>query len=121
MATIRIHDEQNTTIEKQEEVEQFLKGQEVIYEKWDITKLPAGLKEKYDLTDEEKQEILDVFAAEIKDISERRGYKASDVISLSDQNPKLDELLKNFKQEHHHTDDEVRFIVSGHGLSLIHI
>lgn len=39
MATIRIHDEQNTTIEKQEEVEQFLKGQEVIYEKWDITKL----------------------------------------------------------------------------------
>lgn len=72
MATIRIHDEQNTSIENQEEVEQFLKRQEVIYEKWDITKLPAGLKEKYDLTDEEKQEILDVFAAEIKDISERR-------------------------------------------------
>ncbi|MGV2549474.1 acireductone dioxygenase, partial [Bacillus licheniformis] len=63
----------------------------------------------------EKQEMLDVFAAEIKDISERRGYKASDVISLSDQNPKLDELLKNFKQEHHHTDAEVRFSVSGHG------
>ena len=108
MATIRIHDEQNTSIENQEEVEQFLKRQEVIYEKWDITKLPAGLKEKYDLTDEEKQ-----------DISERRGYKASDVISLSDQNPKLDELLKNFKQEHHHTDDEVRFIVSGHGIFAI--
>ncbi|MCY9218954.1 cupin domain-containing protein, partial [Bacillus haynesii] len=34
-------------------------------------------------------------------------------------NPKLDELLKNFKQEHHHTDDEVRFIVSGHGIFAI--
>lgn len=119
MATIRIHDEQNTTIENQKEVEQFLQEQEVIYEKWDITKLPEGLREKYDLTDEEKQQMLDTFAAEISDISERRGYKAQDVISLSDQNPKLDELLKNFKQEHHHTDDEVRFIVSGHGIFAI--
>ncbi|MCY7855520.1 1,2-dihydroxy-3-keto-5-methylthiopentene dioxygenase [Bacillus sonorensis] len=119
MATIRIHDEENTTIENQEEVEQFLKQQEVIYEKWDIEKLPAGLREKYDLTDEEKQQILDVFAAEISDISERRGYQAQDVISLSDQHPNLDELLKNFKQEHHHTDDEVRFIVSGHGIFAI--
>ncbi|MGX1451877.1 cupin superfamily acireductone dioxygenase involved in methionine salvage, partial [Cytobacillus horneckiae] len=31
-------------------------------------------------------------------------------------NPNLDELLKNFQREHHHTDDEVRFIVSGHGV-----
>ncbi len=116
MATIRIHDEANTTIENQEEVASFLDSQEVIYEQWDISNLPEQLSEKYDLTEEEKQQILDAFETEIKDISNRRGYKAQDVISLSDSNPKLDELLENFKREHHHTDDEVRFIVSGHGI-----
>ena len=57
MATIRIHDEANTTIENQEEVASFLDSQEVIYEQWDITKLPEHLSEKYDLTEEEKHEF----------------------------------------------------------------
>ncbi|MGV2940954.1 acireductone dioxygenase [Mesobacillus sp. LC4] len=103
----------------EQQVEAFLNEQEVIYEKWEINKLPANLQEKFLLTDEEKQEILEAFSEEIKDISERRGYKAQDVISLSGNTPNLDQLLANFKQEHHHTDDEVRFIVSGHGVFVI--
>ncbi|WP_045515490.1 1,2-dihydroxy-3-keto-5-methylthiopentene dioxygenase [Neobacillus niacini] len=103
----------------QEEVASFLASEEVIYENWDITKLPESLVEKYLLSDEEKNEILNVFAAEISDISARRGYKTQDVISLSDHTPNLDVLLTNFKNEHHHTDDEVRFIVSGHGVFVI--
>lgn len=106
-------------IHDQQEVAGFLSSQEVIYEQWDISKLPQALVEKYNLSDEEKEEILAVFATEIADISARRGYKAQDVISLSDTTPNLDVLLKNFKQEHHHTDDEVRFIVSGHGVFVI--
>jgi 1,2-dihydroxy-3-keto-5-methylthiopentene dioxygenase len=106
-------------IHNQEEVAGFLASQEVIYENWDITKLPGALVEKYLLSDEEKEEILNVFADEISDISSRRGYKAQDVISLSDHTPNLDTLLTNFKNEHHHTDDEVRFIVSGHGVFVI--
>ena len=47
------------------------------------------------------------------EISERRGYKTHDIITLSDANPNLNLLLENFKKEHHHEDDEVRFIVSG--------
>ncbi|NKE05501.1 1,2-dihydroxy-3-keto-5-methylthiopentene dioxygenase [Mesobacillus selenatarsenatis] len=103
----------------EQQVEAFLNEQEVIYEKWEINKLPANLQEKFLLTDEEKQEILEAFSEEIKDISERRGYKAQDVISLSGNTPNLDQLLENFKQEHHHSDDEVRFIVSGHGVFVI--
>ncbi|AKP48636.1 MULTISPECIES: 1,2-dihydroxy-3-keto-5-methylthiopentene dioxygenase [Bacillus] len=118
MATIRLH-ETNERITKEEEVIQFLDEQGVIYEKWDITKLPEHLREKYLLTEEEKNEILETFKEEIADISERRGYKAQDVISLSENTPNLDELLTNFKREHHHTDDEVRFIVSGHGIFVI--
>ncbi|GMB08702.1 acireductone dioxygenase apoprotein [Thermolongibacillus altinsuensis] len=118
MAIIRFH-ETNETIEKEQEVIQFLQEQGVIYEKWDIAKLPEHLREKYVLTDEEKNEILETFKEEIADISARRGYRAQDVVALSEQTPNLEQLLENFKKEHHHTDDEVRFIVSGHGVFAI--
>ncbi|ETI69524.1 1,2-dihydroxy-3-keto-5-methylthiopentene dioxygenase [Neobacillus vireti] len=118
MAYITFHSNEDQ-IHGQEEVASFLESQEVIYENWDISKLPASLVEKYLLSEEEKEEILSTFAEEIADVSARRGYKAQDVISLSDNTPNLDVLLTNFKNEHHHTDDEVRFIVSGHGVFVI--
>ncbi|AQQ54565.1 1,2-dihydroxy-3-keto-5-methylthiopentene dioxygenase [Planococcus lenghuensis] len=118
MAIIKLQ-ETNETINEQHNVATFLAQQEVIYEHWDINKLPDNLREKFDLNDEEKEQILEAFRPEINDISERRGYKAADVISLSDSNPKLDELLKNFQRKHIHTDDEVRYIVSGHGVFII--
>ncbi|QNG59133.1 1,2-dihydroxy-3-keto-5-methylthiopentene dioxygenase [Metabacillus idriensis] len=118
MATIRLQGT-NERISDQKEVAAFLESQEVIYEHWDIEKLPESLRENFKLSDEQKEEILQVYKDEIADISERRGYKAQDVISLSDSTPNLDQLLKNFQQEHHHTDDEVRFIVSGHGIFII--
>ncbi|MGE6631137.1 1,2-dihydroxy-3-keto-5-methylthiopentene dioxygenase [Bacillus sp. NPDC077027] len=119
MATILIHDNKKTVIENEQEVAAYLEEQGVIYEHWNIEKLPSHLSEKFDLTVEEKEDILTTFKDEIQSISERRGYKAQDVISLSDSTPNLDELLQNFKREHHHTDDEVRFIVSGHGIFAI--
>ncbi|GLY12309.1 1,2-dihydroxy-3-keto-5-methylthiopentene dioxygenase [Pseudobacillus badius] len=118
MTTIKIQ-ETNEIIDNQEEVVSFLQQQDVIYEHWDISKLPVHLQEKYVLSDEEKKEILTAFEAEIKDIAERRGYQAWDVISLADHTPNLEELLTNFQREHHHTDDEVRFIASGHGVFVI--
>jgi 1,2-dihydroxy-3-keto-5-methylthiopentene dioxygenase len=118
MASIRIHST-NEVIEIQKEVARFLKSNEVIYEQWDLSKLPVELSENYQLSDEQKGQILQVFKAEIDDISKRRGYKTADVVALSDATPNLDQLLQNFQQEHHHTDDEVRFIVSGHGIFII--
>ena len=118
MAEIRLHNN-NERIADQQEVKEFLASNEVIYEKWDMTKLPEALRENYALTDEQKNEILTAFEAEITDISERRGYKTADVISLSETTPNLEQLLQNFQKEHHHTDDEVRFIVSGHGIFVI--
>lgn len=114
-----IFQETGKRLDNQEEIHTFLESNEVIYEQWDTSKLPESLKENYNLTDDEKTEILKTFEDEITNISERRGYKASDVISLSDTTPNLDELLTNFQREHHHTDDEVRFIVSGNGVFVI--
>ncbi|MDV6378780.1 cupin domain-containing protein [Sporosarcina sp. GW1-11] len=118
MATITIQ-ETNEVIEGQEQVADFLTQHEVIYEHWAIDQLPTHLQEKFDLTDSEKEEILQSFKKEIDAISERRGYQAADVISLSSDTPNIEEMLKNFEREHHHTDDEVRFIVSGHGVFVI--
>jgi 1,2-dihydroxy-3-keto-5-methylthiopentene dioxygenase len=118
MTTIKFQ-ETNKVIDNQEEVVSFLQTQGVIYEKWDINKLPENLREKYVLSDEEKQAVLEAFQEEIQDIAARRGYKSWDVISLADHTPNLEELLKGFEREHHHTDDEVRFIASGHAVFII--
>ncbi|SFE06098.1 1,2-dihydroxy-3-keto-5-methylthiopentene dioxygenase [Fictibacillus sp. FJAT-27399] len=118
MAQLRFHDN-NERYEELKKVSDYLESQGVIYENWDIEKLPAHLKENYSLSDEEKAEIIQVFRKEIDELSERRGYVTEDIIALSPDTPNLDELLKNFLAEHHHSDDEVRFIVSGHGIFAI--
>lgn len=118
MAQIRFHDT-NERLESRGDVVEYLKGQGVIYERWDINKLPEHLREKYTLTDEEKEEIIQTYREEIDDLSRRQGYITEDVITLSPDTPNLEELLVQFKKEHHHTDDEVRFIVSGHGIFAI--
>ena len=118
MATITIQGT-NEVIEGHQQVTDFLTQQEVIYEQWAVDQLPVHLQEKFDLTDAEKEEILHAFKSDIDTISERRGYRAADIISLSKATPNIEEMLKNFEREHHHTDDEVRFIVSGHGVFVI--
>lgn len=35
---------------------------------------------------------------------------------MSDKTPNLEALLEKFKKEHHHVDDEVRFVVDGSGV-----
>ncbi|MBN8191679.1 cupin domain-containing protein [Bacillus sp. NTK074B] len=118
MTKINIQGE-NKVIESQEEVVKYLSEQGVLYEHWNIGKLDESLHDKYVLTESDKEQILSAFKDEIEDISGRRGYQAWDIISLSEETPNLEELLKNFQQEHHHTDDEVRFIVNGHGVFVI--
>ncbi|WP_232696723.1 cupin domain-containing protein [Brevibacillus daliensis] len=118
MAKVRFHDN-NEYLEDQTAVEDFLASQEVIYEHWGVNRLDAELRSNYSPSEEDKQQILDAFKPEITAISDRRGYKTADVIVLSDLTPQLDEKLKNFVKEHHHTDDEVRFCVDGHGIFAI--
>jgi 1,2-dihydroxy-3-keto-5-methylthiopentene dioxygenase len=118
MAEIRIRNT-NERINGEENVKVFLSKQEVLYEHWDASKLPAALQEKFVLTDEEKNEILSTYDSEIRDLAERRGYKTWDVIALSDATPNLEELLKKFEQVHTHTEDEVRAITAGRGIFII--
>ncbi|MED1787531.1 cupin domain-containing protein [Brevibacillus laterosporus] len=118
MAKVRFHDT-NEYIEGTEAVQAFLNSQDVIYEYWGVDQLDPALRNNYAPTDAEKQQILETFQKEIQDISERRNYTTADVIVLSDKTPELDKKLENFVKEHHHTDDEVRFCVDGHGIFAI--
>ncbi|TVY02298.1 1,2-dihydroxy-3-keto-5-methylthiopentene dioxygenase [Cohnella terricola] len=118
MAEIRIRNK-NERISGEAEVRSFLEKQNVLYEHWDTSKLPANLVENFSLTDEDKQSLLSVYDAEIRDLAGRRGYKTWDIIALSESTPNLPELLKKFEQVHTHTEDEVRAITAGRGIFII--
>jgi 1,2-dihydroxy-3-keto-5-methylthiopentene dioxygenase len=66
-----------------------------------------------DATDDE---ILDAYSAEIEELKAKGGYVTADVINVVPTTPGLDEMLAKFNREHWHDEDEVRFIVKGHGL-----
>jgi 1,2-dihydroxy-3-keto-5-methylthiopentene dioxygenase len=118
MAEIRIRNS-NERIQGEQNVRTFLEKQEVLYEHWEPSKLPSELKEKFILSDNEKNEILSTFDADIRDLAERRGYKTWDVIALSEATPNIEEMLKKFESVHTHTEDEVRAITAGKGIFVI--
>lgn len=118
MAEVRIRNT-NERITGNENVQAFLEKYDVLYEHWDTSKLPAELKEKFSLTDDEKNQILATFDGEIRDLAARRGYRTWDIVALSDATPNLEELLKKFEAVHTHTEDEVRAITAGNGIFII--
>jgi 1,2-dihydroxy-3-keto-5-methylthiopentene dioxygenase len=118
MANIRIRNT-NTRIENEQEVAAFLKDQGVLYEHWEITKLPQRLINRFELSEDDKEQILEIYNSEIKNLASRGGYKVWDIVSLHDQTPNLDELLKKFENVHTHTEDEVRAILAGNGIFII--
>ncbi|MFD2117775.1 acireductone dioxygenase [Paenibacillus yanchengensis] len=118
MAEIKIRNT-GERITGEQNVRSFLDTQEVLYEHWDASKLPTELQNKFVLSDEEKQQVLATFDSDIRDLAARRGYQTWDIITLSDETPNLDELLKKFENVHTHTEDEVRAITAGKGIFII--
>lgn len=86
----------------------YLSGIGIDYAKWGNLKQVSA-----DATD---QEILDGYADEIEVLKENGGYVTADVINIVPTTPGLDAMLNKFNKEHWHDEDEVRFIVKGHGL-----
>ena len=52
----------------------------------------------------------------LDDLKARRGYVHQDEVALRPDTPGLDELLDKFTPEHHHDEDEVRFVLDGAGI-----
>ncbi len=107
MAVVNIPDK-HLTLKSVSEIETFLGTIGVAYERWENLKQISA--------DASDQEILDGYAAEINALKQKGGYVTADVINIVPTTPGLDEMLGKFNKEHWHAEDEVRFIVKGHGL-----
>jgi 1,2-dihydroxy-3-keto-5-methylthiopentene dioxygenase len=90
------------------EIDAYLGGIGIDYERWDNLKQVSA--------DASDQEILEGYADEIEALKKKGGYVTADVINIVPTTPGLDAMLDKFNKEHWHDEDEVRFIVKGHGL-----
>jgi 1,2-dihydroxy-3-keto-5-methylthiopentene dioxygenase len=118
MAEVRIR-ETDRVLSDPEEIASFVGDHGLEYEVWDISKWRQTDREALEGETDEEQ-ILEVFADEIEELGARGGYASADVVALSGETPNLDDLLAKFDREHHHTEDEVRFVVDGRGVFTIH-
>lgn len=115
MPKIFDHTEKHQVPEAQ--IPQYLFEHGVHYEFWPVEAAPQELRAKSGLTDMEKETLLQSYQDNLNRISEQFGYISHDLIVLNPTSTSnLEELLANFERSHHHTEDEVRFIVDGEGV-----
>ena len=111
MAVLRIPDQRRTLTAKNDIVE-HLASIGIDYEIWE----PAHPTSP----DAPQEEILAAYSKEIDKLKARGGYVTADVVNVTAQTPGLDAMLAKFSREHLHEEDEVRFIVHGHGVFHVH-
>lgn len=111
MAVVTIP-EQDRKLEDAGEINEFLAPFGIWYEQWDVDgRLPE---------DPSNEDILETYAPEIERLKEQGNFVTADVINVKSDTPGLDEMLAKFDKEHTHSEDEVRFTVSGAGIFYIH-
>ncbi len=108
-------------MEDTEEIKNFLSKYGVIYDVWEIDRLPEDVRKKYDIDEENQKTIIEAYKPELDELKQKMGYITEDIVVLSDKTPNLDALMEKFKREHHHIDDEVRFVVDGSGIFPVKI
>lgn len=111
MAVLTIFNE-HKRLTNAEEITATLASYGIDYERW----APS-----HPVTDDAPADvILNAYSREIDALKARGGYVTADVVDVSPTTPDLDALLAKFNREHWHEEDEVRFIIAGHGLFYIH-
>lgn len=111
MAVVRIP-KTGETLRDTKAITDYLAGCGIEYERWTAEyPVPA---------DAPADEILRAYAREIEELKARGGYVTADVIDVNPDTPGLGAMLAKFNREHWHDENEVRFIVAGHGLFHIH-
>ncbi len=108
MAVVNIPDK-NLVLHDSAEITNYLAGIGIDYERWDAREMRVS-------PDASEDEILAAYADEIEKLKVSGGYVTADVINIVPTTPNLDAMLGKFNREHWHDEDEVRFIVKGHGL-----
>ncbi|HKC64729.1 MAG TPA: cupin domain-containing protein [Pyrinomonadaceae bacterium] len=107
MALLTILDKDRTLTDG-EAIAEHLAPYGINYERW-LLDYPLD-------ADAPTEEILDAYSQQIEQLKAHGGYITADVIDVRPKTPGLEEMLAKFNREHWHDEDEVRFIISGHGL-----
>ncbi|OLD61920.1 MAG: acireductone dioxygenase [Acidobacteria bacterium 13_1_40CM_2_60_7] len=110
MATLKIPEEKRSIAERKD-VQKYLAGIGIEYERWEPGVVPA---------DASPEQILDAYSEQIAELKARGGYVTADVIDVKPETPGLEAMLAKFNIEHWHDEDEVRYIIAGRGLFHIH-
>ena len=73
------------------------------------------LMERKSLNDAEKEELLGFVQNRFEELKREMGYQTRDMVVIHEDIPGLADMLGKFDKIHYHTDDEVRYILSGRG------
>lgn len=111
MALVTIPDEDRTLTDVKA-IAEYLTTCGIDYEQWAPRQSVA--------MDAPAEEILNAYSKEIEELKARGGYVTADVIDVGPDTPGLEAMLARFNREHSHDEDEVRFVIAGHGLFHIH-
>ena len=94
------------------EIELFLAGIGVEYQRWTPARgLPAVAS---------TEEALKAYAPELESYKARNGFAGYDTVDITPETPGLEEMLREFKKEHWHSDYEAHFLVAGRGVCNVH-
>ncbi len=95
-----------------EEIVKDLSEINVLFERWNAKK-PID-------ENSSEEEVIEAFREDIDRLINKFGFKSFDVISMTPDHPKKEELRTKFLKEHTHNDFEVRFFVYGDGAFYLH-
>ncbi len=115
MSLLAVYDEEGRLLEVErdyEKISQRLASIGIRFERWEAkVELPwsAG-----------QEEVLEAYKEDVERIVKEFGFKSIDVVSLTPEHPKKEELRNMFLSEHTHSDFEVRFFVDGCGTFYLH-
>ena len=109
MAVLRFPDT-GIQIDSEPEIRAALIACGIDYERWSLDRVSL---------DASAGQVLKAYAAEIEEMKRRGGYVTADVIDVNPETPNLDAMLAKFDKEHTHSEDEVRFILSGRGIFFL--
>lgn len=109
MAVVRIPKEEKT-LHDELSIRAELAPLHVEYERWDMSRVSA---------DASADKVLAAYAAEIDEMKRLGGFTTADVIDVNSATPNLETMLAKFDKEHTHSEDEVRFVLAGHGIFFL--
>lgn len=84
---------------------------------WSVPDPPniKALLDKAALDDIERTAMLEAIGHRLDELRQAHGYSTCDMVIMHEDTPGLAEILAKFEKIHYHTDDEVRYILSGKG------